>query len=77
MTFTTDGVDHESGHAAGRRADARVRSQMPLVLPAGPTHSDPAGAPADVVAGTDEDDFDRDGTSIVKGKAVLLPRDGG
>ena len=51
-------------------------AQMPLVLPAGPTASDPLRAPADVVPGTDEDDFIIDGTSIVKGKAVLLPRDG-
>ena len=50
---------------------------MPLVLPAGPTKSDGARAPADVVAGTDEGDFRAtDGTSLVSGKAVLLPRDG-
>ena len=35
-----------------------------------------AHAPADVVAGTDEGDFIVDGTSLVSGKAVLLPRDG-
>ena len=50
---------------------------LPLVLPAGPTKSDTARAPADVVAGTDKDDFlAPDGTSLVSGKAVLLPRDG-
>ena len=50
---------------------------LPLVLPAGPTKSDGARAPADVVAGTDEGDFRAtDGTSLVSGKAVLLPRDG-
>ena len=50
---------------------------FPLVLPAGPTKSDGARAPADVVAGTDEGDFRAtDGTSLVSGKAVLLPRDG-
>jgi hypothetical protein len=50
---------------------------LPLVLPAGPTLSDAARAPADVVAGTSEGDFRAvDGTSLVSGKAVLLPRDG-
>ena len=50
---------------------------LPLVLPAGPTKSDGARAPADVVAGSDEGDFRAtDGTSLVNGKAVLLPRDG-
>ncbi|MDX6628118.1 MAG: minor extracellular serine protease Vpr, partial [Gaiellales bacterium] len=50
---------------------------IPLVLPAGPTQSDGARAPADVVAGTEEGDFRAaDGTSLVSGKAVLLPRDG-
>ena len=50
---------------------------LPLVLPAGPTLSDTARAPADVVAGTSESDFRTvDGTSLVSGKAVLLPRDG-
>ena len=50
---------------------------LPLVLPAGPTLSDAARAPADVVAGTSESDFRAaDGTSLVGGKAVLLPRDG-
>ena len=58
------------------RCPRSAASQMPLVLPAGPTTSDPLRAPADIVAGTDEDDFIIDGTSIVKGKAVLLPRDG-
>ncbi|HET6171929.1 MAG TPA: S8 family serine peptidase [Gaiellales bacterium] len=52
-------------------------TSIPLVLPAGPTKSDSARAPADVVAGTDEGDFRAtDGTSLVSGKAVLLPRDG-
>ena len=52
-------------------------TSIPLVLPAGPTKSDSARAPADVVAGTDEGDFRAtDGTSLVNGKAVLLPRDG-
>ena len=52
-------------------------TSIPLVLPAGPTKSDGARAPADVVAGTDEGDFRAtDGTSLVSGKAVLLPRDG-
>jgi subtilisin family serine protease len=52
-------------------------TQIPLVLPAGPTQSDGARAPADVVPGTDEGDFlASDGTSLVNGKAVLLPRDG-
>jgi minor extracellular serine protease Vpr len=49
---------------------------LPLVLPAGPTESDPARAPADIVAGTEQGDFIVDGTSLVSGKAVLLPRDG-
>ena len=50
---------------------------LPLVLPAGPTKSDSTRAPADVVAGTEEGDFRApDGTSLVSGKAVLLPRDG-
>jgi minor extracellular serine protease Vpr len=50
---------------------------LPLVLPAGPTLSDTVRAPADVVAGTSESDFRTvDGTSLVSGKAVLLPRDG-
>jgi minor extracellular serine protease Vpr len=50
---------------------------IPLALPAGPTQSDGARAPADVVAGSDEGDFRAtDGTSLVSGKAVLLPRDG-
>ncbi len=77
VTLTTDGVDNELGDMplAGAPTPASG-SQMPLVLPAGPTDSDPARAPADIVAGTDEDDFIVDGTSIVKDKAVLLPRDG-
>jgi minor extracellular serine protease Vpr len=55
----------------------KSNTPMPLVLPAGPTKSDFARAPADVVAGTDEGDFRAtDGTSLVSGKAVLLPRDG-
>ena len=50
---------------------------LPLVLPAGPTLSDSTRAPADVVDGTSEGDFRAaDGTSLVAGKAVLLPRDG-
>jgi hypothetical protein len=50
---------------------------IPLALPAGPTQSDGARAPADIVAGSDEGDFRAtDGTSLVSGKAVLLPRDG-
>ena len=50
---------------------------LPLVLPAGPTLSDAARAPADVVPGTSESDFRTpDGASLVSGKAVLLPRDG-
>ena len=50
---------------------------MPLVLPAGPTLSDSARAPADIVPGSEEADFrTADGTSLVDGKAVLLPRDG-
>ena len=50
---------------------------LQLVLPAGPTLSDSARAPADVVDGTSEGDFRAaDGTSLVAGKAVLLPRDG-
>ena len=55
----------------------KSNTPLPLVLPAGPTKSDGARAPADVVAGTDEGDFlAADGTSLVSGKAVLLPRDG-
>ncbi len=55
----------------------RSDASIPLVLPAGPTKSDTLRAPADVVAGTDEGDFRApDGTSLVSGKAVLLPRDG-
>jgi Subtilase family len=47
---------------------------LPLVLPAGPTLSDSTRAPADVVDGTSEGDFRAtDGTSLVAGKAVLLP----
>ena len=77
VTFTTDGADSELQDMPLAGALSPVSgSQMPLVLPAGPTASDPQRAPADVVPGTDEDDFVIDGTSIVKGKAVLLPRDG-
>jgi subtilisin family serine protease len=55
----------------------KSNTPLPLVLPAGPTESDRARAPADVVPGTDEGDFRApDGTSLVSGKAVLLPRDG-
>ena len=77
LTLTTDGADSELGEMplAGALTPASGIA-MPLVLPAGPTDSDAARAPADIVAGTDEDDFIVDGTSIVKGKAVLLPRDG-
>jgi subtilisin family serine protease len=77
VTFTTDGADDELHDMPLAGALTPVSgSQMPLVLPAGPTASDPQRAPADIVPGTDEDDFVIDGTSIVKGKAVLLPRDG-
>ena len=77
VTLTTDGVDDEFADMPLAGALSPVSGeQMPLVLPAGPTDSDPVRAPADIVAGTDEDDFIVDGTSIVKGKAVLLPRDG-
>jgi subtilisin family serine protease len=77
VTLTTGGV-------ASTIADAPLAgglnpvggAVLPLVLPAGPTQSDPARAPADIVAGTDEGDFIVDGTSLVRGKAVLLPRDG-
>ena len=63
--------------AAGRARRPKSDTPLPLVLPAGPTKSDGARAPADVVAGTDEGDFRAtDGTSLVSGKAVLLPRDG-
>ena len=61
---------------AGALAPASAAS-LPLVLPAGPTLSDTARAPADIVDGTSEEDFRAaDGTSLVQGKAVLLPRDG-
>ena len=54
-----------------------ANASIPLVLPAGPTKSDSTRAPADVVAGTEADDYRAtDGTSLVSGKAVLLPRDG-
>ena len=52
-------------------------SRSPLVLPSGPTESDIARAPADIASGASEGDFRApDSTSLVKGKAVLLPRDG-
>jgi minor extracellular serine protease Vpr len=55
----------------------KSNTPLPLVLPAGPTKSDRLRAPADVVPGTDEGDFRApDGSSLVAGKAVLLPRDG-
>ena len=77
VTFTTDKVDSELGDAPLAGALAPVSGiQMPLVLPFGPTESDPLRDPADIAEGTDEGDFPVDGTSIVKGKAVLLPRDG-
>ena len=77
VTLTTDQVDTELGDAPLAGALAPVSGiQMPLVLPFGPTASDMQRAPADIAAGTEEDDFTVDGTSIVKGKAVLLPRDG-
>jgi subtilisin family serine protease len=77
VALTTDGVAATIGTAplAGALKPASG-APLPLVLPAGPTQSDPSRAPADVVAGTDEGDFIVDGTSLVKGKAVLLPRDG-
>jgi subtilisin family serine protease len=77
VTLTTAGVDNQIADMplAGSVTPASG-AQMPLVLPAGPTDSDPLRAPADIVGGTDEDDFIVDGTSIVKGRAVLLPRDG-
>jgi subtilisin family serine protease len=77
VTLTTDGVATTIAGAplAGGLKPA-AGTALPLVLPAGPTQSDPARAPADIVAGTDESDFIVDGTSLVSGKAVLLPRDG-
>ena len=50
---------------------------LALVLPSGPTESDIARAPADIATGASEGDFRApDSTSLVRGKAVLLPRDG-
>ncbi len=77
VTLTTAGVDSrlDDMPLAGSLTPVSGE-QMPLVLPAGPTESDPARAPADIVDGTDVGDYVVDGTSLVKGKAVLLPRDG-
>ena len=50
---------------------------LALVLPAGPTESNTARPPADIASGASEGDFRApDSTSLVRGKAVLLPRDG-
>jgi minor extracellular serine protease Vpr len=77
VTLTTDGagVELDTMPLAGALTPVGGAT-LPLVLPAGPTESDPARAPADVAAGTEEGDYIVDGTSLVKGKAVLLPRDG-
>jgi subtilisin family serine protease len=77
VTLTTDGVAAELNDIPlGGSLTPASGAPMALVLPAGPTASDPLRAPADIVPGTDENDFIIDGTSLVKGKAVLLPRDG-
>ena len=79
VTLATDGPDAalDDVPLAGRARARRATRRSPLVLPAGPTQSDSARAPADVVSGTAEGDFRApDGTSLVSGKAVLMPRDG-
>ena len=55
--------------ASGRRAQAHERRRADAVLPAGPTLSDAARAPADVVDGHRRGDFRAaDGTSLVSGQ---------
>jgi subtilisin family serine protease len=78
VALGTDGIQKGVDNAPLLGAlSPKSDTPIPLVLPAGPTKSDGARAPADVVAGTDEGDFRAtDGTSLVSGKAVLLPRDG-
>lgn len=77
VTLTSGGVATEldAMPLAGALVPASGTA-ISLVVPAGPTDSDAERAPADIVTGTDVDDFVVDGTSTVKGKAVLLPRDG-
>jgi minor extracellular serine protease Vpr len=78
LTLRADGVENTVENAplvsALKPAD---RVALALMLPAGPTMSDIARAPADIASGASEGDFlAPDSTSLVKGRAVLLPRDG-